>query len=578
MSSFRPKMDVKQLLQRGTDLQAPTRFLDTLHYNNFRKVDVQNLAELHKKLKNITPTISEIFEQYLQELSPNHQNPVPKTVIDTYLTNFFTYTRDKEYMEQTLQFFLTLRKHRFEAGKTIVLLNQFAFYIQTHLLYHFGYRPTKAFELMKSLQAAVNIDQQLYVELMTEQTVEHVVTEISTLVDTNAKIMFMKDLIFNLDNQSDEIQSSTAATEQITASITEVANTSSRISEKTADSVQYAVNSKKTIETTLDDIFQTEEKFHSIVETFASLQHRVGEIENVVQLINGIAGQTNLLALNASIEAARAGEHGKGFAVVAQEVRKLAENTVSALSEVTENVGHLKSYANNVSTSIEETTKIINHATAEAKNALPLLTAIVAAIEEINMDVSNTAAISEQQAASIDEVSHRMMAISQAQDDIRDFGERTSASIYGLSQEINNFRLRVIEDNNVHLSSNALLQLSKADHILWKWRIYNMLLGLETVKPSDVSSHHDCRLGKWYGEPLTKEKLGHLPAYQSMMAPHADVHKYAREAATNFEQGNIKAAEENLRQLETSSVEVIRLLNELIATNAKESITVQPII
>ena len=60
----------------------------------------------------------------------------------------------------------------------------------------------------------------------------------------------------------------------------------------------------------------------------------MNDIENVVTLINQIADQTNLLALNASIEAARAGEHGKGFAVVAQEVRKLAENTVSALGEV----------------------------------------------------------------------------------------------------------------------------------------------------------------------------------------------------------------------------------------------------
>lgn len=577
MASFRPKMDVEQLLKRGTDLEAPPRFKDTLHYNHFEKVDVINLQELFKKLKSISPNISDIFEQYLKELSPTKQNPVSKSDIQAYLESFFTDSRDKAYMEKTLTFFLILRRAKFEAGKTIVLLNQFAFYVQTHLLYHFGYRPAKAFELIKSLQSAVNIDQQLYVELMTEQSVEHVVTEISNLVDANAKIMFMKDLIFNLDSQSDEIQSSTAATEQITASITEVANTSSRISEKTADSVEHAIKSKKTIETTLDDIFQTEEQFRLIVETFASLQHRIGEIENVVQLINGIAGQTNLLALNASIEAARAGEHGKGFAVVAQEVRKLAENTVSALSEVTDNVGHLKSYANNVSSSIEDTTKIITHATVEAKNALPLLTAIVTAIEEINMDVSNTAAISQQQAASIDEVSHRMMAISQTQEDIRHFGDSTSASIYNLSTEINNFRLRVIEENNVHLSSNSLLQLSKADHILWKWRIYNMLLGLEVVRPSDVSSHNDCRLGKWYNDEMTKSRLGHLAAYQNLTPPHASVHKYAREAATQFEQGNIKAAEDNLRQLENSSAEVIRLLDELIAENARMNITMQPV-
>ncbi|WP_231293223.1 globin-coupled sensor protein [Sporosarcina sp. P33] len=577
MSSFRPKMDMEQLLQRGTDLNSSPRFQETLQYNNFQKNDVRNLQELYKKCENITPGITDIFEQYLTELSPTHKNSVPRALIDEYLHDFFTMTRGTEYMEKTLRFFFTLRKHQFEAGKTIVMFNQFAFYIQTHVLYHFGYRPAKAFELLKSLQAAVNIDQQLYIELMTEQTVEHVVTEISGLVDANAKIMFMKDLIFSLDHQSDEIQSSTAATEQITASITEVANTSSRISEKTADSVEYAVNSKKTIETTLEDIFQTEEQFRSIVDTFSSLQHRVGEIENVVQLINGIAGQTNLLALNASIEAARAGEHGKGFAVVAQEVRKLAENTVSALAEVTDNVDHLKSYANNVSRSIENTTTIITHATAEAKNALPLLSAIVTAIEEINMDVSNTAAISEQQAASIDEVSHRMMAISQTQEDIRQYGESTSASIYELSQEINNFRLRVISENSVHLSSKALLHLSKADHILWKWRIYNMLLGLETVKPSDVSSHKDCRLGKWYNETQTKNRLGHLSSYQNIDHHHALVHKYAREAAAHFEQGNRPAAEEDLRQLEVASIEVVRLLDELIDVLEQESANLQPV-
>jgi methyl-accepting chemotaxis protein len=60
----------------------------------------------------------------------------------------------------------------------------------------------------------------------------------------------------------------------------------------------------------------------------------VDQISGLAQNIAGIADQTNLLALNAAIEAARAGEHGRGFAVVAEEVRKLAEDSASAVNSI----------------------------------------------------------------------------------------------------------------------------------------------------------------------------------------------------------------------------------------------------
>lgn len=569
-SKIKPKADLNDLFTRGTDIQATGRFYDTLVFNNFNQQDQQNLKDIYNRIQEVTPTMQDIFIKYLEEISPNGKNPITKQQIHTYLSQFFLCTRNNEYVTTTIKFFNLLRYHRFEPGKVIVLFNQFSFYLNTLILHHFAIKPYKAFDYMKSISAAFNIDQELLTEVMTERMIENVVEEISSLMNVNAKIMYMKDLVVSLDHQANEISTSSVATEELAASINEIARSSSLIAEKTSDSVDNATQGKQSIEHALAEIFKTEDTFTSIVNSFSELQKHVNDIENVVTLINQIADQTNLLALNASIEAARAGEHGKGFAVVAQEVRKLAEGTVNALGEVTNNVQSLKTYSNTVAISITETTEIIKEATNEAKESLPLLNTIVDIIESINLDVTNTAAVTEQQAAAVDEVSSRLAQISTLQEDIREYGANTSRDIHLLGQEINRFRNDVITNNNVQLSSIALLELSKADHILWKWKVYNMFLGLEKLSPNDVSSHKECRLGKWYFADRTSKRFSNHSSYRDLNHYHEQVHVSAKEAVIAFNNYDIPKAEAHLKEIEAASGNVLYHINELIQTLQEE--------
>lgn len=149
------------------------------------------------------------------------------------------------------------------------------------------------------------------------------------------------------------------------------------------------------------------------------LNKKSQEINQIVGLISNIAAQTNMLALNAAIEAGRAGEQGRGFAVVAEEVRKLAEQSSQAATEIKQLIAAIQKESNQAVESMQESSKQVdagirvvdevNQAFNQITNAVETLGQQIqeaaSAVEQTNAGVQEVAANTEEQTAAMEEVS-----------------------------------------------------------------------------------------------------------------------------------------------------------------------------
>ena len=205
-------------------------------------------------------------------------------------------------------------------------------------------------------------------------------------VSTNDLNMSSRDMTQQIQMASDNITNTSAAMEELSASMTTVAesandivekvdgvkNATTTINEEVADGTEKANGIKNDAVAIRNDAMDKKantgthmKQLSEVLEESVKDSEKVNQINELTNVILDIASQTNLLALNASIEAARAGEAGKGFAVVAEEISSLADNS--------------RQTASNIQTISKDVTQAVQNLSAHAMEVLDFINTTVVA-------------------------------------------------------------------------------------------------------------------------------------------------------------------------------------------------------
>jgi methyl-accepting chemotaxis protein len=331
----------------------------------------------------------------------------------------------------------------------------------------------------------------------------------------------------------------------------EVGELSNEAKQSVAHGMQTIDQATRVMDGTIGQMGQAVERIDQLKETSR-------EIEELLGVIRKISDQTNLLALNATIEAARAGDAGKGFAVVAGEVKDLSRQTAMAAESIGQKSAAIQGAVTSVVQSIGDISGNVRQAAESLSASQDSMRTIDGNMQNVDGRVHEIRFASQDQATAAGEIAQGVATISTTSEELDQMAQLALDGTDKLERMLGNDLKKL----SAFKINQAIIELAKTDHLMWKKRLIDMVLGRGQIALDEVTDHRQCRLGKWYTAD-GQRAFGHAAAFTELDGPHAEVHKLAKRAVEQFHKGEHEAAIRTVEAIGPLSDEVIRLLDAL---------------
>ncbi len=262
------------------------------------------------------------------------------------------------------------------------------------------------------------------------QTVAEITTaaseELSAQIEQSSK---------GAEQQAHRVTETATAMEEMNATVLEVAKNASDAAGISNSAREKAQEGAAIVGKVVKGIGDVQKQSLELKNDMAKLGSQAESIGQIIAVISDIADQTNLLALNAAIEAARAGEAGRGFAVVADEVRKLAEKTMSATKEVGDAIRGIQDGTYRNMANVDRSVETIGEATGLANQSGEALNSIVHLVERTADQVRAIAAASEEQSATSEEINRSIEDVNVISNETADAMGQAAQAVMELARQ-----------------------------------------------------------------------------------------------------------------------------------------------